>query len=134
MALVSEILNRSLRLLGVIDAAEATPSLESTTAIIALNAMLMRWEANGLSLGWANVSAVSDTLPSPGEAHEAIIYNLAVRLAPEYGVPQSYPILQQQARDSLSELRRDRLAASPLVVATDLPVSGHWNIYTDSPV
>jgi len=48
--------------------------------------MCNRWEANGLALGWVNVTAPDGTMPSPTEAEEAIAYNLALRLAPEYGV------------------------------------------------
>lgn len=133
MALVSQIVNRSLRLLGVLDVAAAPAAVDSQTAISVLNALCSRWEANGLALGWANVSAPDDTLPAPEEAHEALAYNLAVKLAPEYGNVSNLQVIEQQARDSLAELRRDRLVEMPLSLSSDLPsgLRGYYDIYTD---
>lgn len=136
MTLVSVIINRSLRLLGVLDVAESPSAVDEQTAISVLNALVTRWEANGLALGWANVSAPDDTLPAPDEAHEALAYNLALKLAPEYGKTSNLQIIGQQASDSLAELRRDRLTEMPLVQTSDLPRGryGLWNITTDEPV
>lgn len=133
MALVSAVINRSLRLLNVIDPQEQTPALDSQTAITALNAMCRRWEANGMAISWSPVSAVDDTMPTPDEAEECIVYNLAVRLAPEYVPPASFALIEQRARESLAELRRDRAVEMPLVMANDLPRNGQFfDIYTDS--
>lgn len=135
MALVSQIVNRALRLLEVIDANQATPARDSQTAMEALNGMVTRWEANGLALGWSNVSAVDATLPLPEEALEAVTFNLAVRLAPEYPLPAALPGIVDLAKHLLSELRRDRLTEMPLRQNSDLPASergGRYNIYTDS--
>jgi hypothetical protein len=133
--LVSEVVNRALRILGVQDAAASTEAIDSQTAIVALNALCGRWEANGLAMGWSAVSAPDDTLPAPDEAAEAITWNLAVRLAPEYGKGQRARELMPDAERFLAELRRDRLVEMPLVQCSDLPrTHGHWNIYTDEPV
>jgi hypothetical protein len=133
--LVSAAINRALRLLGVLDVAESPAAEDSQTAIQALNSMVQRWEANGLAVGWANVSAPDDTLPVPDEAQEAVIYNLAVRIAPEYGMPSQMQYIASEAARMLSELRRDRLVEMPLVQCSDLPkgLFGQWNITTDEP-
>ena len=133
MALVSEIINRSLRLIGAIDALAATDAVDSQTAIVALNALCNRWEANGLAMGWVDVSDPDDTFPAPVEAEEAITYQLALRLAAEYGVAPRGDVAAF-AMESLAALRRDRLAAAPLTLASDLPRPLHWNIYTDEAV
>jgi hypothetical protein len=134
MALVSTVVNRALRLLKAIDAASATPALDHQTAVVALNAMVARWEANGLAMGWAPVSAPDGTLPAPEEAEEALAYNLAVALGPEYPEPSSWGEIKERARISLAELRRDRLTEMPLRQCSDLPPSrGAWNITTDEP-
>lgn len=132
MALVSAIINRSLRLLNAIDAAASTPALASANAMTALNALVTRWEANGLALGWANVTSVDGVMPSPDEAEEAIVYNLAMRLVGEYPAPQSFPITAEHAKQFLAELRRDRLIEMPVRQSGDLPGRfGSYNIKTD---
>lgn len=136
MAIVSAIINRSLRLLNAIDAGSATPALDSQTAIVALNAMLTGWESNGLAMGWANVATVDDTMPTLDEDEEAIVYNLAMRLAPEYPPPTTLPGTNDFAKQFLAELRRRRLTEMPLEMRTSLPPSqryGHFNILTDEP-
>lgn len=136
MALVSQVVNRALRLLQVIDANQATPARDSQTAMEALNGMVTRWEANGLALGWSNVSAVDDTLPLPDEALEAVTFNLAVRLAAEYPLPQAMPGIADLAKSLLAELRRDRLTSAPITLASDLPRAesgGGWDIVNDVP-
>ena len=134
---VSSIINRAGRLLKVIDAASATPALFSENALIALNAMCLRWEQNGLAIGWAVVDQVDDDLPCQDYAEEAIAYNLAVALGPEFPEPSTWGEIKQRAGDSLAELRRDRMVAAPLKQVSDLPAPeancGQWNIYTDSP-
>lgn len=105
---------RALRLLRVIDADEAPEAKQAEDALMALNGMLRRWEADGIALGWNTIAAVTDELSVPEEANEAIAFNLAVRLRPEYGVSLDADVVQT-ARDGLSALRRDVLVATPIV-------------------
>lgn len=136
MSTVSQIVARALRLLNVLDAQEAPEASAAVNAIAALNAMCQRWEANGLALGWTRVTVGTDTMPSPDEAEEAIVYQLALRLNGEYGAPLSNDD-KALAKQFLAELRRDRLVEMPLTLDSDAPMpwhGGRWNIYTDSPV
>jgi len=136
MASVLSVLGRSLRLIGAVDVQETLHAEDSVTALSALNAMCRRWEANGLAIGWVTVD-LSDDMPSPDEAEEAIVYNLAVRLGPEYGLPSSFGVITTLAQQFLTDLRRDRLAEAPLTLCNDLPLAesyGRWNILTDEAV
>jgi len=132
---VSAITTRALRLLGAVDANEALDAEDSETAILALNAMCRRWEANGMAMGWNDVANPSDTMPSPPEADEAIAYNLALRLAPEYQINPSAAVIAY-ADEGLRALQRDRLVEMPLSLANDAPCGAGrgygWNLYTDS--
>lgn len=119
---------RALRML--VTAGRSPDSYRLPGAIKALNDMLRRWEANGLALGWSDVEELSDPLPAPPEAAEAIAYSLAVSLAPEYEVPVSQDIARGAA-EGISALRRDMLVANPLVLRQRLPRCGRYNIYTD---
>ena len=106
MTQVAQIVTRALRLLRVLDANEAAEAMDMQTAILALNALMRRWEANGLRLGWVDVSGPEDVMPTPAAADQAISFNLAVTLRPEYGAPLE-PDVVESAANGLNELRRD---------------------------
>lgn len=121
MTTVADITKRALRLLGVLDATESPLAEDSNAAIMAMNAMLQRWEAGGLALSWQPVANPSDELPTPLECDEAICYNLALRLAPEYQIAPD-PSLTGNAEGTLHELKRVRMVAMPLVERNDAPL------------
>lgn len=131
MATVAAIIARSLRLIGVHDPGEPLEATDVTTGMEAMNAMCTRWEANGQSLGWSNVSNPSQEMPSPPELDECIAYNLACKIAPEYDA--SVPIgVATQANESLNELRRDNEVATPIQPILDVPTpsgtDGAWRL------
>lgn len=135
MTAVSVVINRALRICKIIDIHDATPAVWTANAITALNQLVNRWEANGLALGWSDVTAPDDTLPAPVEAEEPIVYQLALRLNGE-SAGQMSDDDKGHAKTLLAELRRDRLTEMPLKLASDLPCSergGWFNIYTDEP-
>lgn len=115
-----ELVARSLRLIQVIDARQPVKASDMSTAIAALNGLVRRWEANTLALGWAPVENPSDDLPLPDEALDAVAYNLALRLAPEYGV-SPMPAVVQTAQDTLADLLRDQAVATPIRPILDAP-------------
>jgi hypothetical protein len=129
MTETAKLVSRSLRLIQVLDADEAAESRDMETAIDALNAMVRRWEANGLSLGWQPVSNPADEFPVPPEAEEAVVYNLAVRVAPEYGT-EAMPSVVSGAREFLSDLLRDQAVATPIQPILDAPWPDYWNSRT----
>jgi len=131
---VADITKRSLRLLGVLDATESPLAEDSNAAIMAMNAMLQRWETGGLALAWQPVDNPSDPLPTPTDYDECIAYNLAVRLAPEYSV-QVDPGVIAFAASTLHEAKRDRMVAMPLVERNDAPLgfrSGKYITVSDT--
>ena len=133
MSKVQDITNRALRLLSVIDPTETVDAQQSENAIFAMNAMCRRWEANGMAMGWNDVANPSDDIPSPPESEECLAYNLAVRLAPEYGIQPSAAIVALAA-GSLKTMQRDRMQEMPLRQTLDVPDSfsgGRYNTITD---
>lgn len=130
MVTVQDIVSRALRLLRVLDANAAPKAQDMADGMAALNAMMQRWEADGVALGWSAVDNPADTIPAPVEAEEAISYNLAVRLRPEYGATLD-PDVVGIANAGLLALRRDVLTAAPLRLAARTPRAGYYNIYTD---
>ena len=124
---VQELISRSLRILRVQDSHEAPEAEDYATAMLALNSMLTRWEADGVALGWQNVDNPEDVLPVPDEAQDAVAYNLALRLRSEYGASID-PDVIQFARDGLNALYRDVKVASPLTWNRG---GRFYDIYTD---
>ena len=125
-----QIINRALRLIGKLPQGQSPTAGESADGLEALNSMLLRWEASGLTMGFSPVSAVGSTVPIPTEIEECVAYNLAVRLAPEYGavVPGEVAIV---AENGLRALERD--AAVIPVVDLDTPKTrGTWDINSGS--
>ena len=129
MAQVQDIVRDALGHLRVIDANAPVKPIDMRDAIRALNLMVRRWEADGLALGWSDVSEPTDVLPLPPEAEEAVGYNLALRLRARYGV-QVDPDIVALASAGLSALQRDRIVEMPLVLDRAFaPCS--YNIRTD---
>lgn len=120
MTKVAEIVTGALGLLRVLDPNEAPEAEDSQTAISTLNRMMARWEANGYSVGWSPVSNPDDDLPSPLEADDAIMYNLAVRLRPHYGVAMDADMFDE-ARRLKGDVLADVFAANPMEMERGIP-------------
>lgn len=132
---VIDVVSRALRLLRVLDPNEAVEAQDFETAIFALNVMMARWEADGVSVGWQTVKEPTETLPAPPEAIQAITYNLAVELSDEYGQAVSQTVAIR-AQESLSSLYRDVLVANPILsnASGPNPNNGwpYYNIVSDT--
>lgn len=132
---VEELVARALRLIKVLDPNEAIEASDYETARFALNTMMARIEADGISVGWQDVDNPADELPLPPEAVEAIAYNLAIALADEYGQSIT-PSIATKAEQGLSSLYRDVLNANPIISRSSgpLPSNGwpYYNIRSDT--
>jgi hypothetical protein len=120
-----EAINRALRIVGVL-AMGQTPSADKTAnALEALNAMLARWEANGIALGFAALAEAGDDLRVPTEAQEAVVFNLAKTIAPEFGRSLS-PEALEKATSGYQALSNDaiRVGSSSLDLPTSESTSG----------
>ena len=84
-----ELINRSLRLLSVIQAGETPAESETSDAIPAVNGMLEAWRTMGIDLEFLPFTTLDDVIPYPEDHLSAFAYNLAIELAPEYGVEPS---------------------------------------------
>lgn len=120
MGTVADIIRDALGHLRVIDADEAIEAGDHAGAIRALNLMMRRWEASGIALGWADVTAPEDVMPVPPEAEESIGYNLALRLRARYGATLDQDVIEH-ARDGKSALMADVASADAARLTYDLP-------------
>lgn len=122
MTEVADIVKDALVLIQVQNPVQPVKPQDMAAGIRALNRMCGRWEADGTSLGWSNVSSPGDTLPAPEEAEEAIVYNLAVRLAPRYGV-EPMSTVGGPAISFYQDLLRDQAVATPMQAIVAVPLA-----------
>ena len=125
MTTTATLVARSLRLIQVIDAVQPVKPQDMSTAIQALNALMARWEANGLAMGWQPVDSPSDELPLPVEAERTVAYCLGAEMAPEFGV-QVMEAVARGATDGYAKLLRDQMVATPIQPILDVPDPDWW--------
>jgi hypothetical protein len=131
MATVGNIIKRALGKLNAFDSGEALPSADSSDAIDNLNTMMTRWEADGLASGWVNVANPSDDMPTPPELDGAIVWNLAIELAPDYDMEPSQVVVNR-AGIYMAALERDRYVEAPIYSENDAPMGSgmaSWSNY-----
>ena len=131
MATNLQTISRALRIIGVLDIEESASASMGTVGLAAMNSMLSRWEANNLPLGFSTQTSLSTTTPVPDEALVAVAFNLAVELAPEFGVVPTTFVA------SKADMEYRRLLNDPFIVTPSDPsglpgARSRWNINTDS--
>ena len=95
---VQELINGTLRLLGVYQTGEAPTAQESKDALEALNLMLNSWVIQGVNLGYPTLT-LQELVPYQDWHLPCFRYNLAIELAPEYGI-QINPALAKRAEET----------------------------------
>lgn len=122
MSTVADLVRTALLHLRVTPATQPVKAVDMRDGIAALNAMMTRWEADGIALGWRAVVSASEDVPLPDEAVEAVGYNLALRLRARYGVNLD-PDVIAFAREGRDALLRDIAARDGARLGYDLPVA-----------
>lgn len=84
-----ELIRRSLRLAGVVDANEAPEAEDAQDALDLLNAMFAEWRGAGIMIPDFDVPDLATELTISLADKEAVAHQLTKRLAPEYGVSLS---------------------------------------------
>jgi P22 tail accessory factor. len=104
MATASQIIRRALRLIGAIDASEALSASDAQDALETLNAMLAEWHEAEIGLPDYSLSSITDELASDAADREAIAYQLALRVSPEYGLPITRDVAEM-AQSAMARMR-----------------------------
>jgi hypothetical protein len=104
MATAQTIINRALRLCRVIDAEAAMSANDADDALETLNAMLAEWHAAGIGLPDYAFTSLTTELATDAGDREAIAYQLAMRVAPEYGATLT-PEIVALANATMDRLR-----------------------------
>ncbi len=123
MATALDVITRAMRLIGALAEAENPSASQSDDALTALQAMLGEWETRGVKLGAVvdMTFAAATTIPVPVTHLNAMVYGLAMELAPEYGALSALPALQPKADRAFRMLqaqykRAPVIGADPAVV------------------
>jgi len=127
-----DIIYRSMRTIGVLEAEESATAAQATDALDNLNDLLNEWERRGIYGAAGDLTDLADELTLDPDEYRALRLNLAVDLAVEYSA-QVGPILAQMADQSLRLLEAKYSAPKEVCLDPMLVVpGGAWNITTDS--
>lgn len=129
MTAVADFVKDALLLIQQGSPTQPTKAADLASGIRALNRLMARNEADSIALGWAPVASGSDTLPLPLEAEQAILYALAVQMAPQYGVIP-LPEVHRGAWVGASDLARDQAVATPVEPIVMVPVPSESKAHT----
>lgn len=131
MATALDVIRRALRLCKVIDRVEAPEAEDAQDAFDTLNAMLAEWHAAQIGVPDYSLASLTAQMDSDAADREAIAYQLAMRIAPEYGSALSAEAIGL-AQDTFSRLRL-RYFQPGRSDFSELPVrNSSYDIETDS--
>jgi hypothetical protein len=104
-------------------------------ALKQLDRMVSTWSTNGLKMGYfPTFDDLDEETFTPDASHDALVMNLAVRLAPSYGKTPS-PDTKKAARGALRSLYNLSAAPMPMKMDAHLVPSGQGNrTWGDDPV
>lgn len=118
MARAIDVIQRALRLIGVAQSGEALESDVAADALSVFNDLLAEWYGN-IAITDYNATGLTTTLTIDDGDKEALAYQLAIRLAPEYG-QQISPDILAIAQQSMQRLR-NRYFVQGYVDFSELP-------------
>lgn len=102
---------------------------ETEQGLFQLNTMMASWS---LALGYTEVSSTSDVVTVPAYAIDAIVQNLAIRLAPSFGGMVD-PDLRENARQAKKDMLRQAVRIGPAKMPRTLPRgTGNTRPFRDS--
>lgn len=129
MATVAQVAKASLqRILVQASEAPLEPS-EYQDFIFAMNNYMLALDAQGVTLGYTEVSSISDEVTIPTGALRGLIANMAIEVAPDYG-GQVSEALALAARDGLQVMRQIGQAIPYTYFPDTLPIgSGNEGDY-----
>ena len=107
MATALDLIRRSMRLMGALAEGEVPTAEQAQDGLVSLQAMLGDWETRGVRLGGLVDATLSTftVVPVPVTHLNAIAFNLAVVMAPEYGRGEALQSIIPQAERAFDALQ-----------------------------
>lgn len=125
MTTVADFVKDTLGLLQVVNPVQPVKPEDMQTAIRFLNRFMTRTEANSIATGWSPVDSPSQDLPLPPEAELGVMYQLAMVLAPQWGVSPTQEVMSG-AVAFMADLIRDQAVATPIRPILDCPIPSDY--------
>lgn len=97
-------IRRALRIAGVIASGETPQASDVQDALDTLNALLAEWHVAGIGVPDYSVETEASTMTADLADRDAIAYQLAFRMAPEYGFEPS-PAQMVASDEAFARLR-----------------------------
>lgn len=107
-----------MRLIGALAEGEVPTAEQAADGLTALQAMLGEWETRGVRLGSVvdATYATADTIPVAVTHLNALAFNLAVVIAPEYGAADRLQAVLPQAERSFDALQAQYLVVPVAII------------------
>ena len=135
MASAAQVLKAALQEILVQDSEAPLQAAEYQDAVFAMNNYMFALDANGLSLGYTEVTGIGDTITVPPGAIQGMVANIAIMLAPQFGRPITQE-LALKARTGMQAMINLGVDTPILSLPDTLPIgSGNedpesaWNDY-----
>ena len=125
MTTARTLITRSLRTLGVLHSGETPSAEEANDALDSLNEMLGAWIHDGLDIEFVTIASLNTVIPYPPDHESAFRYNLAVQMAPDYGIAVT-PVIAAMAQQGYDRMRREYL--NPPELVTDDALLPAYNV------
>lgn len=123
MTQVVEIVKDAMRHLRILAVGETPSAEDAAEGIRSLNLLMRAIEAEGIGMGWVDVSNPGETLPIRAEDEEAVGYMLATRLRAKFGVTID-PDVVAGAESGMAGIRARVLTSDAARLSYDLPGCG----------
>lgn len=87
--IAQDVIRRALRIVGVIASGETPQASDVIDALDTLNALLAEWHVAGVGIPDYSVASEASAMTTDTADREAMAYQLALRIGPEYGYEPS---------------------------------------------
>jgi len=128
MSTGTDLIERGLKAIGVFSVAVPSSPEQITDGLKRLNSMVQVWQSQGIKMGIVPLEHPGEELSEPIDATDAIVDNLAIRMAPDYSKPVSKD-LRDNARRGYNDICTEyqEFTIPDKVVSSTLPY-GEGNV------
>lgn len=120
MTTATQLIKRALQRILVQESEGALEPDEYQDALDSLNGLMAAWEADGIRLGYTEVTSLADTITVAPGAIRGIVANLAIEVAPDYDGTVT-PELYKQADEGEKVCRKLGITIQPTQLPDNLP-------------